>query len=327
MPFLCVVHTKNFFDARKETLCPRRISPLIPSYRLHKPSGQAIVSLNGKIFYLGKYKSQASREEYNRIIADYLANNRNLPPTRTNQAISIQELVVLYLEYAEGYYVKNGKQTKSFYQCKQALGPLIQHYAQHSVSEFGPLSLVFVRDKWVEAGISRETINEWVRTIKQAFRWGVAREIVTPDVLHALEAVEGLKAGRTTAPEYKQIMPVSDETVEKTLPHCPPVIRDMIQVQWLGGMRPQDVLNMRSCDINQTGDVWPYRPFTHKTEHRGKIRVIALGPRTQSILKPYLEANQSDPEAFLFSPKVSVALQNIEKKEPQDAGTTVTSGP
>ncbi len=30
----------------------------IPSYRHHKPSGQAVVALNGRDHYLGKYRSK-----------------------------------------------------------------------------------------------------------------------------------------------------------------------------------------------------------------------------------------------------------------------------
>jgi hypothetical protein len=29
----------------------------IPSYRLHKPSGQAVVTINGKDIYLGRFNS------------------------------------------------------------------------------------------------------------------------------------------------------------------------------------------------------------------------------------------------------------------------------
>ena len=41
----------------------------------------------------------------------------------------------------------------------------------------------------------------------------------------------------------------------------------MIQAQELAGMRPQDIRNMRTGDIDMTGDVWVYKPWTHKTEH------------------------------------------------------------
>ena len=40
-----------------------------PSYRLHKPSGQAIVTLSGKMHYLGEHNSPASLQAYERLIA------------------------------------------------------------------------------------------------------------------------------------------------------------------------------------------------------------------------------------------------------------------
>ena len=33
----------------------------VPSCRLHKPSGQAVVTLGGKDFYLGRWQSEASQ--------------------------------------------------------------------------------------------------------------------------------------------------------------------------------------------------------------------------------------------------------------------------
>lgn len=44
--------------------------PRIPSYRLHKRSGQALVELNG---------TPGSRERYDRLIAEYLSNGRRVP--------------------------------------------------------------------------------------------------------------------------------------------------------------------------------------------------------------------------------------------------------
>ena len=48
---------------------PRRTSH-VPSYRLHKPSGQARVIINGRHVYLGPYGSEESREKYVRLIAE-----------------------------------------------------------------------------------------------------------------------------------------------------------------------------------------------------------------------------------------------------------------
>ena len=75
----------------------------LPSYRLHKASGQAFIELVGRRFYLGKHGSKASREEYERRLAGYLANGRKLPPTQTKTEISCFELAVIFLEWAEGY--------------------------------------------------------------------------------------------------------------------------------------------------------------------------------------------------------------------------------
>ena len=38
----------------------------VPSYRLHKASGQAVITTRGRDFYLGKHSTPASREAYDR---------------------------------------------------------------------------------------------------------------------------------------------------------------------------------------------------------------------------------------------------------------------
>jgi hypothetical protein len=43
-----------------------------PSYCHHKATGQAVVRIDGKDRYLGKYGSQESRQEYDRLIAEWL---------------------------------------------------------------------------------------------------------------------------------------------------------------------------------------------------------------------------------------------------------------
>ena len=55
-----------------------------PEYRLHKRTGEAVVTLplgNGqrKDVYLGKLGSEESKAEYNRVIAEWAANDRQTP--------------------------------------------------------------------------------------------------------------------------------------------------------------------------------------------------------------------------------------------------------
>ena len=44
-----------------------------PKYRLHRSTGQAVVTLNGRDLYLGKYGSTESKIEYDRLIAEWFA--------------------------------------------------------------------------------------------------------------------------------------------------------------------------------------------------------------------------------------------------------------
>jgi hypothetical protein len=168
----------------------------IPNYRHHKASGQAFVELGGRRFYLGKHGSKASRTEYERRIAEYLGNGRQLPPTMTKTGITCQELAVHYLKWAAEYYVKHGVPTATFTNCRSAMSLLVQHYGHESVNNFAPLSLVFLQEQWVERGLG-PTVNRYVCMVKQAFKRGVTFGWVDAHIYYGLQAVDSLKAGRT----------------------------------------------------------------------------------------------------------------------------------
>lgn len=54
-----------------------RLKDSLPKYRKHRASGQAVVTLGGRDFYLGPHGTKASRREYDRLIAEYLASGRS----------------------------------------------------------------------------------------------------------------------------------------------------------------------------------------------------------------------------------------------------------
>ena len=86
---------------------PRRTKS-VPLYRRHRASGQAIVTLSGRDFYLGPHGSLASRAEYDRLIAEWLANGRRLAgDNELNAGLSINRLILKYWRHVEQYYVKN----------------------------------------------------------------------------------------------------------------------------------------------------------------------------------------------------------------------------
>ncbi len=75
------------------------------------------------------------------------------------------------------------------------------------------------------------------------------------------------------------VLPVDDATVEATLPFLSTVVADMIRFQRLTGCRPGEVCGIRPMDVDRSGEVWVYRPASHKTEHHGKERFIFIGPK------------------------------------------------
>ena len=224
----------------------------LPAYRHHKPSGQAVVTLNGRDFYLGAFNSPSSREDYDRLICEWLSHGRQLPNAVSCGDLSIAELMAAYLRFAETYNSRDG-QTTSEYDCmKDALRPVRELYSRSSIREFGPMALKAVRQRMVDQGLCRRHINHRVNRVRRVFRWGVENELVPPDVLHSLQAVTPLKKGRTTARETEPVRPVPIEHVDAVLPHVSRQVAAMIQLQLLTGMRPGEVVLMRPVDVDQS---------------------------------------------------------------------------
>ena len=48
----------------------------VPKYRKHRASGQAVVTIGGRDHGLGPYGTKASRTEYDRVITEWPANDR-----------------------------------------------------------------------------------------------------------------------------------------------------------------------------------------------------------------------------------------------------------
>jgi hypothetical protein len=63
-------------------------APRVPNYRRHKPTGQAVVTLNGRDIYLGKWNTKESRTEYDRIIGEWLAAGRSLPKPESDLTVA-----------------------------------------------------------------------------------------------------------------------------------------------------------------------------------------------------------------------------------------------
>ena len=92
-------------------------------------------------------------------------------------------------------------------------------------------------------------------------------------------------------------MPI--EYVDAVKPYVSRQVWFVAQLQLLTGARGGELLKMRPCDLDTTGELWVYTLAAHKTRHFGHERLILLGPRAQIIVRPFLAGRATD--AFIFS--------------------------
>ena len=275
-----------------------------PSYRLHKVSGKAVVTLYGRDKYLGRHGTPESLTRYREIVAEWAVQN---PTPRADECHAVahsddlrtSELFLAYLDFAQRYYVKNGQPTGEVANLRDAIRPVSELFPNTRVLGFGPLELKRVRERMINQGLSRKVINARINRLRRIFKWGVENQLVPPAVLRALQAVSPLRAGRTEARERDIVRPVPMAHVDAIIPLVSKQVAAMIRLQLLTGMRPGEAVRMRANDLGMEGKTWTYRPASHKTEHHGIERLIFLGPKAQEVLSDFLKVNTP---TFLFRP-------------------------
>jgi len=295
-------------------------TPRTPKYRHYKPKNLAVVRIDGRDHYLGEFGSEASRERYDRLIAEWLSNHRTLAPhqkpgtapghSSANHA-SVAEVILAYWQFAQTYYVKNGEPSGHLHTVRKALRMLRTLYARTPAADFGPLALRALQQKMIDDGNARSYISCVCGAIRRVFKWAASQELVPVTVYQALATVPGLKRGRTSARETDPIGPVDDRVVDATLEHLDPILADMVRFQRLTAARPSEVCLLQPEDLDRSGEVWEYRPGAHKTEHHGRGRLILVGPRAQAVLTPYLLRPAN---AYCFSPREAVEKRHAERR-------------
>jgi integrase len=279
-----------------------RKSSDIPSYRRHRASGQAVVTLNGVDHYLGPWNSPESRTEYDRVTSQWLTRGRRLADrVEKPDELLVKELVLGYYNHAVAT-MRSGEAEK----IKAALRPVRELYGDTKASAFSSLAFKAVRLKLIEAGLCITTIRQRMGLVRRMVAWGVENEMLPADALQRIEAVSGLRAGRDGVKPSRKVAPAPQEHIEAILPHLNLTVRAMVALQALTGMRPGEVCAMTTGQIDRNANPWIYQPARHKTLDLGKDRMIPLGPRAQELLMPWLKA---DPEAPLFSPREAVARE------------------
>jgi integrase len=294
---------------------PRLVHKL-PIPRLHTPSGRARIRLGKIDYWLGRYGSPEAQREYDRIIGEWLTNQRQLPsvlpqiphtpiePTRevtVTRTMTVGDLITRFLQWSETYYIdSSGRQTREHQNFLHVLQPLQKKFSSCPVSEFGPARLLEFRQDLIKRNLARRTINAMIRRLRQVWRFGVSRELVPLSAYQSLQTLESLQPGRGGKETSGSRGSVPWETVSATLPFLPELVQAFVVVAYHTGARVGELAKLTTGMINRNGEVWVANLSQHKNSYRGKSRRIFIGPNAQTALQPFLL--ESQPDEPIFSP-------------------------
>lgn len=274
----------------------------MPEYRYHM-SGQARVFLDGKHYYLGEHDSPESKARYLELLQQYHANGKRMPEaTGSRQAetvITVRCITAEFREEIKTRYAGNPSEAGRF---RNLCTLLDDEHGDEPAESFGPRKLAEIRSLFVVDGNCRKYVNQQTRNVVRIFKHAVSRELIKPDQLVALQSLEPLRYGQTKAKEGKPRQPADLDAVRLTATHLSPPLRAMVRIQAATGMRPSEIFKMRPYDIDRSGDVWIYRPESHKTSHHGKGKAVPIIGDARKALTPFL---LRDSEQYCFSPRES----------------------
>jgi integrase len=293
-----------------------RLGTKVPTLRLHKASGRAVVTLNSVDHYCGAWGTPEAQARYDSLIAQWLASGRGMVKAEEKAPaaeLTVEQVLLRYWEHAELHYRSpGGTPTQELENVRVALRPVRRLFGDTPARSFGPLALRAVRGAMVKSGLARTTVNARINRVRRAFRWAVSVELIPASVDQALRTVEGLQRGRTEAAETEGVHPVKVEDVEQTLPHLSAPVAAMIRLQLLTAARAGEIMAMRGGDLSPGEPTWTYRPGSHKNQWRGHKREIPLGPKAVEIIKGFLKP---DTQAYLFTPGDAVEEVRARRRE------------
>ena len=228
--------------------------------------------------------------------------------------MKVPELCDLFMVHAEGYYRKpqSKRLTSEYSLIKLSLAPLRQVAGSMAVEDVTAVTLARAR-QWIldhRPDNSRRTVNGKISRMVRAFRWGAQPErgYVPELVCSRLMMIKPLVYGRSAARETPGLSSVSRDRINDLLaslldppqngrPMRPSVkfsrlrTATMVELQLETGMRPGELCAMTVETIDHAGPsgTWIYRPTEHKTEHRGKARLIPLFQTEQHLIRRWLK--------------------------------------
>lgn len=208
-----------------------RMKAPLPSLRYHI-SGQSVVTIDGKNFYLGPHNQAFTLARYAVLIQAYQDNGNRLPDGITTQEVqaiadgkfgllvtqnqvdvqtTVKHVTACFRLHIAERYANNPKET---HRLGMVCDALELNDGDLNADQYGPLALQRQRQRFVDTGkTSRPYVNRLTNAIVRIFKHAVSQELVAPEVWQRLNSVEPLRAGQTKAKERPPVRPVDIEVV------------------------------------------------------------------------------------------------------------------
>jgi integrase len=289
-------------------------------------SGQSFVRVDGRNIYLGRTGDPKTLARYAVFVSEYQANGLVVPDGFDAKAVDDRAellltsvpipdehlenkpLTVEHLGEAYRVHVKQrysgDHQIQDLARKTRVIDDILENDSDVSIENFGPKRLKALRQRWVDTKIiSRKYANRLTNEARAMFNWGVAEELVRPEIVVALKAVAPLRGGEAAYElDDRQAVPLN--VVRATAKFLSPVVKAMVRLQVTTGMRPSEICSMKPMDIDRSGPVWFYRPGSHKTKWKGQKREIPLVGDARAVVEDYINRKA---DSFLFSPEEAMA--------------------
>lgn len=283
----------------------------IPKYPTKPDSRNRVrVKFRGKSYTLpGELGSKESVAEYARLLAEW---THDTAPRLAAAGVTISELVAMYLKADP-----RGMDHPQVKRIARACQPLERLFGPTYATDFtakrlGAVQEAMINQTWMtdeekerRGQWGADHINACRKWIRAIFKWAEYQGHVASGTRVNLLCCPPVAANHPHVKRSRPREPVDyDKQVVPILPHVSPAIAAMIQIQYLAGMRPSEVLNMTRGEVsrNEIPDVWLYRPSEFKTMAHGVELVKALGPRCQELLAPWLLLAGDDNAPLFPSP-------------------------
>lgn len=261
----------------------------IPKLHLHA-TGQYMVKMGGKSIYLGK-DSSVAENKYRGLIAEHygIATNSQF----SGNCITVEELLGKYITEKLAECSPKWRSTREhvFAQMKVVA---VELYGSLPASDFGPKAFRSTRKLMCHSKRSVPYVNGLCSKLKAAFKWGVSEELVPVETYQRLMTVPDLAPGEHGLKNGRDVKPVPEWLYKATLPFLTDTMADLLRVLWLSGARPEEILGLTPAELEKDGEYYVYRPKSHKTAKKNKLRAVVFGSESLAILRKYWPAEQGE---------------------------------